>query len=172
MADEHETEERTGPQRPPRLRNLARRIFREIDPESSREGVEGELDDEPGSASAAANGGEARSGRTGSRSERERHRGDAWALLGAVLETGDKAKSEMVRMLAREVRTYLEALELHKDLHHLLTNYSLEVNASFNLKPLADAVATPSSEAPAEADTAESSLVPVPVETERQPQDS
>jgi hypothetical protein len=73
----------------------------------------------------------------------ERHRGDPWALLGALLETGDKAKTEMVRMLAREVRTYLEALELHKDLHHLLTNYSLEVNASFSLKPLADAVPPP-----------------------------
>ena len=34
------------------------------------------------------------------------------------------------------MRSYLEALELHKDLHHLITNYSLEVNASFHLKPL------------------------------------
>ena len=153
MADEHDTEERTGPQRPPRLRNLARRIFREIDPESGRE--DGDFEDEdaalPGGES--ADSAEPRSGRGGARGttrgDRERQRGDPWALLGAVLETGDKAKSEMVRMLAREVRTYLEALELHKDLHHLLTNYSLEVNASFHLKPLADAVAPPSSESEA-----------------------
>lgn len=150
MADEHDTEERTGPQRPPRLRNLARRIFREIDPDSARE--EGDFDDEDGvlpsgdSVDPAEPRSSRASARSGTRGDRERHRGDPWALLGAVLETGDKAKSEMVRMLAREVRTYLEALELHKDLHHLLTNYSLEVNASFHLKPLADAVTPPSSE--------------------------
>ena len=63
-------------------------------------------------------------------------RHEARDLLAAFLETGDKAKTEIVRMVAREVRGYLEALELHKDLHHLLTNYSLEVSASFHLKPL------------------------------------
>ncbi len=57
-------------------------------------------------------------------------------LLIAALATGDKAKTEIVRMVAREVRGYLEALDLHKDLHHLLTNYSLEVHASLSLKPL------------------------------------
>lgn len=63
-------------------------------------------------------------------------RGEARAMLHSLLETGDKARMEIVRLLAREVRSYLEALELHKDLHHLLTNYSLEVNASIHLKPL------------------------------------
>ena len=58
------------------------------------------------------------------------------SLLGSVLETGDKAKTEIIRMLAKEVRAYLEALELHKDLKHILTNYSLEVKASFHLKEL------------------------------------
>ena len=43
-------------------------------------------------------------------------------------------------MIAREFRSYLEALELHKDLHHLLTNYSLEVKASVHLKPLGEAL--------------------------------
>jgi len=57
-------------------------------------------------------------------------------LLISALATGDKAKTEIIRLLAREVRGYLEALELHKDLHHLLTNYSLEVHASVSLKPL------------------------------------
>ena len=68
----------------------------------------------------------------GTRSNRE--------LLGSILETGDKAKTEIVRMIGREVRGYLEALDLHNDLHHLLTNYSLEVKASFSLKPLAESM--------------------------------
>jgi len=62
--------------------------------------------------------------------------GEGRDILGAVWETGDKAKTEVVRMVAREVRGYLEALELHKDLRTLLTDYSLEVKASFHLKPL------------------------------------
>lgn len=66
-------------------------------------------------------------------------------ILGAILETGDKAKSEIVRMIGREVRTYLEALDLHNDIHNLLTNYSLEVKASIHLKPLADAMDTAAS---------------------------
>ena len=65
-----------------------------------------------------------------------RKTGDDESLLGSMLETGDKAKTEIVRMLAKEVRGYLEALELHKDLKHILTNYSLEINASFSLKEL------------------------------------
>ncbi|MEL6347970.1 MAG: hypothetical protein AAFV53_32990 [Myxococcota bacterium] len=64
-------------------------------------------------------------------------------MLMSAINTGDKARMEIIRLLAREVRGYLEALELHKDLHHLLTNYSLEVQASVSLKPLADAVAPP-----------------------------
>ena len=63
---------------------------------------------------------------------------DAREMLGAILETGDKAKTEIVKLVAREVRIYLEALDLHKDLHQLLSNYSLEVKASFHLKPLVD----------------------------------
>ena len=39
-------------------------------------------------------------------------------------------------MVAREVRTYLEGLGLHDDVRHLMTNYSLDVNASFRLRPL------------------------------------
>ena len=57
-------------------------------------------------------------------------------VLVAALATGDKARMELVRLVAREVRGYLEAMELHKDFHHLMTNYSLEVHASVNLKPL------------------------------------
>lgn len=57
-------------------------------------------------------------------------------VIGAVIDSGDKAKSEVVRMVAREVRTYLEGLGLHEDVRHLMTNYSLDVHASFRLKPL------------------------------------
>ena len=44
----------------------------------------------------------------------------------------------MVRLIAREVRGYLNALEIGKDIHNILTNYSLEVSASVHLKPLAE----------------------------------
>jgi len=60
-------------------------------------------------------------------------------VLGAVLETGDKARMEVVRLLAREFRGYLEAMEVHKDIHHLLTNYSLEIKASVHLSPKEEA---------------------------------
>ena len=106
--------ERRG--REARLRDVARRIFGDGDPPEAEEG----------------------------RPEPSPSRHEARDLLAAFLETGDKAKTEIVRMVAREVRGYLEALELHKDLHHLLTNYSLEVSASFHLKPLAGAPPGPS----------------------------
>ena len=61
-------------------------------------------------------------------------------LLGALLDSSDKVKTEAVRQVGREVRTYLEGLGLDDAVLHLLTNYSLEVNANFRLKPLADAV--------------------------------
>lgn len=93
------------------LRGLARRIL--FDEGGLRDDEEPELDE-----------------------DEQRRRLEARAVLGALLETGDKAKTETIKMVAREVRSYLEALELHKDLHHLLTNYSLEVKASIHLAPL------------------------------------
>jgi N-acetylmuramoyl-L-alanine amidase len=54
--------------------------------------------------------------------------------MGAVLEGGDKAKTEIVRAVAREVRAYLEELGLRE----VMTDYSLEVRASFNLRKLTD----------------------------------
>ncbi len=94
----------------PGLRNLARRIF-----EGDREDEERE-ESEP-------------------RAERPAEERRTRELLISALATGDKAKTEIVRLVAREVRSYLEALELHKDLHYLLTNYSLDVQASFSLSP-------------------------------------
>lgn len=61
---------------------------------------------------------------------------EAKEVLGAVLDSSDRAKTEAVRMIGREVRSYLEGLGLKEDIHYLLTNYSLEVKASFHLKPL------------------------------------
>ncbi|MSQ02530.1 MAG: hypothetical protein EXR71_11695 [Myxococcales bacterium] len=63
---------------------------------------------------------------------------DAREVLNSVLEGGDKAKTEVVKVIAREVRTYFEELGLKDDLHHLLTNYSFEVRASINLRKLTD----------------------------------
>ncbi len=102
-----------------RLRGLARRLFLETehgDPDEDGEKTEAHI---------------------------PRDKSEVLSLLSALLETGDKAKTEMVRMTAREVRNYLEALELHKDLLHLITHHSLEVHASFNLKPLNDAAPAP-----------------------------
>ena len=116
-----------GPSRPrehqrsprePRLRDIARRLFRESDgdPQGSPPPPDAPKKERP--------------------PHRENSRLDPRDVLSSVLETGDKARMELVRLLAREFRGYLEAMEIHKDLNHLITNYSLEVNASIHLKPI------------------------------------
>jgi hypothetical protein len=70
----------------------------------------------------------------------ESERKESREIISALINTGDKAKTEVVRLVAKEARSYIEALELHKDLNHLLTNYSLELNASFSLKPLKEEI--------------------------------
>lgn len=89
--------------------------------------------------------------------------GDAKEVFGAVLEGGDRAKSEVVRAVAREVRNYLEELGLKDDIQHLLTNYSLEVHASVNLRRLSEEQMAPRAERP------ERARVPV-VEPRRAPE--
>lgn len=106
-----------GERRPSTLRGLARRILFDEAPGGPGVDADGEANLDP--------------------EDEQRRRLEAKAVLAALLETGDKAKTETIRMVAREVRGYLEALELHKDLNHLLTNYSLEVKASIHLEPLA-----------------------------------
>jgi hypothetical protein len=65
---------------------------------------------------------------------------DTKDLLYAVLSTSDKAKTEAVKMVAREVRSYLKELKLKEDLMDLARSHSLEI--SIHLKPLpADVVA-------------------------------
>lgn len=56
----------------------------------------------------------------------------------SLLETGDRAKTEMVRMVAREVRHYLDELRLSESLEHVARHYKLEVHASFALEPKED----------------------------------
>ncbi|MBT3223717.1 MAG: hypothetical protein HN348_32005 [Proteobacteria bacterium] len=80
---------------------------------------------------------------------------DTRELLLAVLSTSDKAKTEMVKMAAREVRHYLDELKLKDDLLNLMTNHSLEVSASISLKPIASALAH---EPPADIDEDESTV--------------
>lgn len=59
---------------------------------------------------------------------------NAREVVGAVLEGGDKMKSDVVRAVAREVRGYLEELGLRD----VLTNYSLEVHMRINLRELSE----------------------------------
>ena len=58
--------------------------------------------------------------------------------VAALLETGDRAKNEAVRLAAREIRHYLTELRLGEEMHNLLRDYKLEVHATFNLRPLSE----------------------------------
>ena len=70
--------------------------------------------------------------------ERKELADDTRELLGAMLETSDRAKTEVVKMVAREVRTYLQELRVMDDLKDIMTSHSLELRMSMNLKPLAE----------------------------------
>lgn len=61
---------------------------------------------------------------------------DPKEMLSSLLQLSDKARTETVRLIAKEFRGYLDALEIKEDVHDLLTSYSVEVNASFRLKPV------------------------------------
>jgi hypothetical protein len=69
---------------------------------------------------------------------------DTRDVLMAVLSTSDRAKTEAVKMIAREVRNYLEELKLKDEMLELLTSHSLEV--SLHLKPLPAAEGAPVAE--------------------------
>ena len=56
-------------------------------------------------------------------------------VSGAVRMTA-KGREELVGMVAREVRLYLEKLRVGEELRGLMTDHSLEINASVRLKPL------------------------------------
>lgn len=65
---------------------------------------------------------------------------DTREVFSGVLEMSDRAKTEAVRLVAREARNYLDELKIKEDLLDLITSHSLEVQLSVHLKPLADAV--------------------------------
>jgi hypothetical protein len=64
--------------------------------------------------------------------------GEAKDVFGAVFEGGNAARTELFKAVAREVRGYLEELGLKEDVRALLTNYSLEMKLSLNLRRLAE----------------------------------
>jgi hypothetical protein len=57
-------------------------------------------------------------------------------LLGALVSTSDKAKTELVRAVGREVRAYLEGLGTTELLEALVNDYELEVSAKFRLRAI------------------------------------
>ena len=57
-------------------------------------------------------------------------------LIGAFVSSSDKAKTELVRAVGREVRAYLEGLGTTDLMETLVNDYELEVSAKFRLKPL------------------------------------
>ncbi len=61
---------------------------------------------------------------------------DPKEMLSSILQLSDKARTETVRLVAKEFRGYLDALEIKDDLHDFMTSYSVEVKASFRLKPV------------------------------------
>ena len=61
---------------------------------------------------------------------------DPKEVLTSLLHLSDKARTETVRLVAKEFRGYLDAMEVKDDLHQFLTSYSLEVKASFRVKPV------------------------------------
>ncbi len=139
------SEARPNPNRRDRLKGMARRIFSELEQDLGED-----RDPHQSEARTESRGEQRGEQRAEQRAEgpRPEGRSEARDLLWSLLETGDKAKTEIVKLVAREVRGYLEALELHKDLHHLLTNYSLEIKASVHLKPLADELVQAPSQGP------------------------
>lgn len=133
---------RREPKKEPRLREVMRRILREA--EDIREEVREELAQEEEAPSGAAPPPSAPppTEEEGPEQRRKGPRSEARDFLWGLLETGNKTRAELIRLLAREFRFYLEAAELDQWLRDLATHYSLEVHASVHLKPLGDAAST------------------------------
>ena len=69
-------------------------------------------------------------------------------VSGAVRMTA-KGREELVGLVAKEVRMYLEKLRVGEELRGLMTDHSLEIKASVRLKPFRDESAeAPEAEAP------------------------
>ena len=65
-------------------------------------------------------------------------KGEAKEFFSSLLSTGDKAKTELLKALAREFRQYLTEMGIDRDVRQLLMNYSLDINASLSLRPKED----------------------------------
>jgi hypothetical protein len=107
--------------------------------------------------------------RTGERSSRLYRLGrrlldrgdDVRDLASSVLESSDRAKTEMVRMVAREVRNYLDELKLKEDVMTLVRSHSLEFKISVHLAPLAPEAPAPAP--PPAASAPEPRNLPAPI---------
>jgi hypothetical protein len=55
--------------------------------------------------------------------------------LGFVIAQADKTKAEIVRVVASELRSFLESAKVREDLVRLLTQLTFEVNAEVKIKP-------------------------------------
>jgi len=64
---------------------------------------------------------------------------DTKELVSAVLSSSDKAKNEAIRVIAREVRSYLKELKLHEMLSEIVKDHSLEISVKFKPLPKSDA---------------------------------
>lgn len=125
-----------------RFRRLGRRLFGEPEADDRREDRRDDHEDREEPRREDHRREDHRREDRGREEHRREDRGrsirlDAREVLGAIWEGGDRAKTEVVRAVAREVRNYIEELGLKEDLRSLMTNYSLEVRASIHLRKLA-----------------------------------
>lgn len=64
---------------------------------------------------------------------------DAKELASSVVNLTARGREEVLNLVVREVKSYLERLNLMEEFHALVTNYSLEVHASIRLKQVPEA---------------------------------
>ena len=77
----------------------------------------------------------------GATTDRLRERGEELRpreVLQGAANLGARGKEELVTIAAKEVRGYLEKLRVGEELRSLLTEHSLEINASVRLKPVVE----------------------------------
>jgi hypothetical protein len=59
-------------------------------------------------------------------------------VLQGAANLGVRGKEELVTIAAKEVRGYLEKLQVGKEIRSMLTEHSLEISASVRLKPIVE----------------------------------
>jgi len=62
---------------------------------------------------------------------------DTREVVTAVLESSNQAKSEMVRLIGKEIRSTLDDMGVSDEIRRLAHENSLEVHLSLRLKPVA-----------------------------------